>query len=81
LASGTSEIGGVQESNIRHGAVVLGVLVEGAEKAREGLRKELAKARGKANGLESSSKPAFPTKANGLIQRNAEHQVIGLKLL
>jgi hypothetical protein len=81
LALGTAEIRRIQGGGVGHRAVMLGVLTKGPKESRERLSEQPAKPRRDADRLESFCQAAFLTKADGFVQRDAEHCIIGFELL
>jgi hypothetical protein len=81
LALGSAEIGRIQGGGVWHGSVMFGMLSQGPEKARKRVSEQSAKVGREAKRIEGSSQAAFQSKTYRLIQRNAEHRVIGFQRL
>jgi hypothetical protein len=74
-ASGLLKILGIERTEIRDGAKVLGMSKHGAEKSQERVGKPLAKSRSHREGLMRFGEAAIAAKTNGFIQIDTKHGV------
>lgn len=81
LSLAALEIGGVQWSSIRNGAVMPGVFPEGTKKSAEGRRKAAAKIGNNVYGLARLGQFADATQLQGFIEGDAKHGVHAIELL